>query len=90
MGRQMADCTLKFCEHCGETAHTLCRSPKACACPINKPSIDTPLDRGDAVNLARNYLDGMYLNGLTPKGVETLAKAVMAMDDVLRKCQKNS
>lgn len=80
----MVDCTLKFCSHCGETAHTVCRSPRICNCPLGKISMDTPFDRSDAVNLARNYLDGMYSNGLTPKGVETLAKAVMAMDEVLR------
>ena len=40
---------------------------------------------GDAVNLARNYLDGMYPNGLTPKGVRILAEAIMRMDEVLRK-----
>lgn len=76
---------LKFCSHCGDTAHTVCRASKACNCRINKPSIGTRLDRGDAVNLARNYVDGLYPNGLTAKGIQILAQAVLRMDEVLRK-----
>ena len=40
-----------------------------------------PLDRGDAVNIARNVLDvDSRIGGLTDKGVKTLAEAVLAMD----------
>lgn len=40
------------------------------------------IDRGNAVNLARNWLDKNY-PPLTPKGITTLAEAVMAMDNAL-------
>lgn len=40
------------------------------------------IDRSDAVNLARNYLDRDY-PPLTPHGVKTLAEAVMAMDEYI-------
>ena len=44
-------------------------------------------DRGDAVNLARNWLDAQKPNGgmkITTKGIRTLAEAVMLMDAWIR------
>lgn len=37
------------------------------------------IDRGDAVNLARNWLDDP-VRGITDKGIAKLAQAVLAMD----------
>jgi hypothetical protein len=37
------------------------------------------IDRGEAVNLARNWLDDP-LHGITDNGIDALAKAVLAMD----------
>lgn len=41
-----------------------------------------PLDRGEAVNLARNWLDDP-MRHITDNGIEALAKAVLAMDAYL-------
>lgn len=41
-----------------------------------------PLDRSEAVNLARNYIDmGGY--NITPKGIAMLANAVLDMDEAI-------
>lgn len=42
------------------------------------------VDRGDAVNLARNMLEASERQGITPHGVRMLAEGVMAMDAALQ------
>lgn len=42
-----------------------------------------PVDRSEAVNLARNMLTVHECKGITDKGVRVLCEAVMAMDSAL-------
>ena len=44
-----------------------------------------PLDRSEAVNLARNVAERDVSAALTPKGQMTLAQAVLAMDAELKR-----
>lgn len=43
----------------------------------------SPVDRSEAVNLARNMLEVHECKGITDSGVRVLCEAVMAMDSVL-------
>ena len=51
--------------------------------PEYSPNSYAVIDRGEAVNLARNWLTDP-VRGITDKGIECLARAVMAMDEALR------
>ena len=42
-----------------------------------------PIDRGDAVNLARNAIEKYDCKGITTKGIRVLAEAVLSMDATL-------
>lgn len=42
-----------------------------------------PIDRGDAVNLARNAIEKYDCKGITTKGIRVLAEAVLSMDAAL-------
>ena len=59
-------------------------------CLRERTYADATLDRSAAVNLARNIVERDVGAAITPKGQMTLAKAVLAMDETMRKIAARS
>ena len=77
-------------EDYGKDAATL-RRLASMAEELLKRESAAPPDRADAVNLARNVLDGVLVDGwlVTPTGARCLASAVLRMDEWIKAKEGN-